>query len=66
MRGLSSLLILRRLLKLVTAKLIERTLIPETHPIIEPQEVFDIAVGTSTGGSVFCPNPETSADRRPD
>ncbi|KIX07610.1 uncharacterized protein Z518_02263 [Rhinocladiella mackenziei CBS 650.93] len=51
-RGLSSLLILRLLLTLVTRELVERQVIPDDQSTLNPQEVFDIAVGTSTGGLI--------------
>ncbi|KIW88909.1 uncharacterized protein Z519_10393 [Cladophialophora bantiana CBS 173.52] len=54
-RGLSSLLILQRLLLLVTQILVENGQIPDghtPHTMVNPQEIFDIAVGTSTGGLI--------------
>ncbi|KAJ9616112.1 hypothetical protein H2204_014056 [Knufia peltigerae] len=51
-RGLSSLLILRLLLILVTEELAKRNTIPKDRTILNPQDVFDIAVGTSTGGLI--------------
>jgi patatin-like phospholipase/acyl hydrolase len=49
-RGLSSLLILQLLLVLVTEELINAGIISKEHATIEPQDVFDVATGTSTGG----------------
>ena len=49
-RGLSSLLILRLLLVLVTEQLIKTGVISRDHAPVEPQDVFDVATGTSTGG----------------
>lgn len=51
-RGLSSLLILRLLLVLVTEELVRRNVTAHGHPTLNPQDVFDIAVGTSTGGLI--------------
>ncbi|KAJ9499489.1 hypothetical protein H2202_005072 [Exophiala xenobiotica] len=51
-RGLSSLLILRLLLLLVTEELARRNAIPTNCATLNPQDVFDIAVGTSTGGLI--------------
>ncbi|KAI1619666.1 acyl transferase/acyl hydrolase/lysophospholipase, partial [Exophiala viscosa] len=51
-RGLSSLLILRLLLVLVTEELARRNVVPHGRPTLNPQDVFDIAVGTSTGGLI--------------
>ncbi|KAK4942543.1 hypothetical protein LTR10_017672 [Elasticomyces elasticus] len=51
-RGLSSLLIMRALLVLVTEELARRNVVPHGHPTLNPQDVFDIAVGTSTGGLI--------------
>jgi hypothetical protein len=51
-RGLSSLLILRLLLILVTEELARRNAIPKDCAAVNPQDVFDIAVGTSTGGLI--------------
>jgi len=51
-RGLSSLLIFRLLLILVTEELARRNAIPKDHATLNPQDVFDIAVGTSTGGLI--------------
>jgi hypothetical protein len=49
-RGLSSLLILQLLLTLVTENLAKRGVILEDHAALNPQDIFEIAVGTSTGG----------------
>ncbi|OCT47443.1 hypothetical protein CLCR_03675 [Cladophialophora carrionii] len=51
-RGLSSLLILQLLLVLVTEELIDAGVIPRDHATIKPQDVFDVATGTSTGGLI--------------
>ncbi|KAL2437480.1 hypothetical protein ABEF95_008185 [Exophiala dermatitidis] len=51
-RGLSSLLILRCLLVFVTQELVRRGVLSETHPTLNPQDIFDAAVGTSTGGLI--------------
>ncbi|KIX92305.1 uncharacterized protein Z520_12051 [Fonsecaea multimorphosa CBS 102226] len=51
-RGLSSLLILRYLLVLVTQVLVENGKLPAGHRMVKPQDLFDIAVGTSTGGLI--------------
>ncbi|KEF62566.1 uncharacterized protein A1O9_00539, partial [Exophiala aquamarina CBS 119918] len=51
-RGISSLLILEFLLDLITQELKRRGVLPDEHSILDPQEVFDFAVGTSTGGLI--------------
>ncbi|KAK5057727.1 hypothetical protein LTR84_011728 [Exophiala bonariae] len=51
-RGISSLLILERLLELVTQHLVDRGILADDHPILDPQDIFDFAVGTSTGGLI--------------
>ncbi|EXJ85852.1 hypothetical protein A1O1_06221 [Capronia coronata CBS 617.96] len=43
---------MRSLLTFVTQELVRREAIPEDHPILDPQEIFDAAVGTSTGGLI--------------
>jgi len=51
-RGLSSLLILRLLLVLITEELVRRQVMLEDDAALNPQDIFDIAVGTSTGGLI--------------
>ncbi|OAP58833.1 hypothetical protein AYL99_06130 [Fonsecaea erecta] len=51
-RGLSSLLILRHLLVLVTQVLVENGKRPAGQNTVRPQDIFDVAVGTSTGGLI--------------
>lgn len=46
MRGLSSLLILQRLLELINEE------VASDGPRLEPQDVFDLIAGTSTGGLI--------------
>ena len=46
MRGLSSLLILQQLLKMINEE------IASDGPSLEPQDVFDLIAGTSTGGLI--------------
>ncbi|KAJ9611425.1 hypothetical protein H2200_004609 [Cladophialophora chaetospira] len=51
-RGLSSLLILQRLLGLVTEELVEAGVHSPDNATVRPQDVFDVATGTSTGGLI--------------
>ncbi|EXJ85112.1 hypothetical protein A1O3_05787 [Capronia epimyces CBS 606.96] len=43
---------MRQLLTFVTQEVIRRGAIPENHPTLNPQDIFDAAVGTSTGGLI--------------